>query len=331
MYSVSQKVFITRRVFDEAVDFLKNHLQVEENPDDRVLSPYELNARIQGVDGILTLLTDSISAELMVECPKLKVIANFAVGFDNIDIRCATEQGILVTNTPGVLTETTADFAWSLMLAAARRIVEADRFVREGKFDAWGPRTLLGHDVFGKVLGIIGLGRIGQAVAGRARGFGMRILFYEPHPVPDDVAAAFGAESVDLDVILRESDFVSLHVPLLEGTRHIIDDAALHSMKATAILVNTSRGPVVDEIALVRALKDGVIAGAGLDVYEREPALAEGLMALSNVVLAPHIASSSHETRLRMCMMASQNLLSGVSGDRPANLVNPDAWGNRRT
>ncbi len=331
MYSVSQKVFITRRVFDEAVDFLKNHLQVEENPDDRVLSPDELNARIQGVDGILTLLTDSISAELMVECPKLKVIANFAVGFDNIDIRCATEQGILVTNTPGVLTETTADFAWSLMLAAARRIVEADRFVREGKFDAWGPRTLLGHDVFGKVLGIIGLGRIGQAVAGRARGFGMRILFYEPHPVPDDVAAAFRAESVDLDVILRESDFVSLHVPLLEGTRHIIDDAALHSMKATAILVNTSRGPVVDEIALVRALKDGVIAGAGLDVYEREPALAEGLMALSNVVLAPHIASSSHETRLRMCMMASQNLLSGVSGDRPANLVNPDAWGNRRT
>ncbi len=331
MYSVSQKVFITRRVFDEAVDFLKNHLQVEENPDDRVLSPDELNARIQGVDGILTLLTDSISAELMVECPKLKVIANFAVGFDNIDIRCATEQGILVTNTPGVLTETTADFAWSLMLAAARRIVEADRFVREGKFDAWGPRTLLGHDVFGKVLGIIGLGRIGQAVAGRARGFGMRILFYEPHPVPDDVAAAFRAESVDLDVILRESDFVSLHVPLLEGTRHIIDDAALHSMKATAILVNTSRGPVVDEIALVRALKDGVIAGAGLDVYEREPALAEGLMALSNVVLAPHIASSSHETRLRMCMMASQNLLSGVSGDRPANLVNPNAWGNRRT
>ena len=328
---MSQKIFITRRVFDEAVSFLKNHVQVEGNPSDRVLSPDELEDRIQDVDGVLTLLTDSISPELMDRCTKLKVVANFAVGFDNIDISGASERGILVTNTPGVLTETTADFAWTLMLATARRIVEADRFVREDKFEAWGPRMLLGHDIFGKVLGVVGLGRIGQAVARRARGFGMRVLFYDPNPVPPDVAEDLRAKAVSMETILRESDFFSLHVPLLDSTRHLIDAAALRSMKPTAILVNTSRGPVVDENALVRALGANVIAGAGLDVYEREPALAEGLMALDNVVLAPHIASSSHETRLRMCMMAAQNLLSGLNGDRPANLVNPDAWDKRRS
>ncbi len=328
---MSRKVFITRRVFDEAVAFLKNHVQVDGNPTDRVLAPDELEGRVQDVDGVLALITDSISPELMDRCPKLKVVANFAVGFDNINIRGATERGILVTNTPGVLTETTADFAWTLMLATARRIVEADRFVKEGKFEAWGPRMLLGHDIFGKILGIVGLGRIGQAVARRARGFGMRVLYYDPHPVPAKVAADLEAESVALDAILRESDFLSLHVPLLDSTRHLINEDALRSMKPTAILVNTSRGPVVDESALVRALAADVIAGAGLDVYEREPVLAEGLMALDNVVLAPHIASSSHETRLRMCMMAGQNLLSGLKGNRPANLVNPDAWDTRRT
>ena len=367
-----QKVFITRRVFDEAVSFLKNHVQVDGNPTDQVLAPDALEEGIQDVNGVLALLTDSISPQLMDRCPKLKVIANFAVGFDNIDIKGATERGILVTNTPGVLTETTADFAWSLMLATARRVVEADikgatergilvtntpgvltettadfgwslmlatarrvveadRFVRAGKFDAWGPRMLLGHDIYGKVLGVVGLGRIGQAVARRAQGFGMRVLFYDPYPVGDDVAAELGAESVPMDTILRKSDFVSLHVPLLESTRHLIDDEALRSMKTTAILINTSRGPVVDENALVRALTADVIAGAGLDVYEFEPALVEGLMGLDNVVLAPHIASSSHETRLRMCMMAGQNLLSGLNGDRPANLVNPEAWDTRRS
>jgi glyoxylate reductase len=331
MFGVFQKVFITRRIFDEAVSFLKNHVQVDGNPTDQVLAPDALEEGIQDVDGVLALLTDSISPELMDRCHKLKVIANFAVGFDNIDIKGATERGILVTNTPGVLTETTADFAWSLMLATARRIVEADRFVRAGKFDAWGPRMLLGHDIYGKVLGLVGLGRIGQAVARRAQGFGMRVLFYDPYPVGNDVAAELGAESVPMDTILRQSDFVSLHVPLLESTRHLIDDEALRSMKTTAILINTSRGPVVDENALVRALTADVIAGAGLDVYEFEPALVEGLMGLDNVVLAPHIASSSHETRLRMCMMAGQNLLSGLNGDRPANLVNPAAWDTRRS
>ncbi len=327
---MSQKVFVTRRVFDEAVSFLQDSLEVDGNRSDRVLSPDELLSRVQGVNGVLALLTDSISPELMDRCPNLKVIANFAVGFDNIDIPGATERGILVTNTPGVLTETTADFAWSLMLAAARRVVEGDRFVREGQFGAWGPRLLLGHDVFGKVLGIVGLGRIGRAVARRAQGFGMRVLFYDPQAVPDVIVTDLGAEAMDMDAILRESDFVSLHVPLLEGTRHLIDRDALRSMKPTAILVNTSRGPVIDEEALVEALGSGEIGGAGLDVYEREPALAEGLTSLDNVVLAPHIASSSRETRLRMCMMAVENLVSGLTGNRPANLVNPEAWERRR-
>ncbi len=328
---VPGKIFVTRRVFDEAVSFLKEHVDVAGNRTDRVLDPDELEAGLSDVDGVLTLLTDSIDRDLMDRCPKLKVVANFAVGFNNIDIDAATERGILVTNTPGVLTETTADFAWTLMLATARRAVEGDRFVREGRFDAWGPRMLLGHDVFGKVLGIVGLGRIGQAVARRASGFGMRILACDAHPVPDDIVADLGVEVVSLDGLLKESDFVSLHVPLLDSTHHLVDDAALASMKETAILVNTSRGPIVDEKALVAALGSGTIAGAGLDVYEREPALEDGLTELDNAVLAPHIASSSHETRLRMCMMASQNLLAGLNGEHPANLVNAEAWEKRRS
>ncbi len=325
------KIFVTRRVFDEAVSFLKEHLNVDGNRTDRVLDPDELEASLSDVDGVLALLTDSIDQGLMDRCPKLKVVANFSVGFNNIDVDAATERGILVTNTPGVLTETTADFAWTLMLATARRVVEGDRFVREGRFDAWGPRMLLGHDVFGKVLGIVGLGRIGQAVARRASGFGMRILAYDTHPVPGDVVTNLGVTIVSLDELLKESDFVSLHVPLLDSTHHLVDDEALVSMKETAILVNTSRGPVVDEKALVAALRSGTIAGAGLDVYEHEPAIEDGLMKLDNVVLAPHIASSSHETRLRMCMMASQNLLAGLNREYPANLVNAEAWEKRRS
>ena len=325
------KIFVTRRVFDEAVSFLKEHLDVDGNRTDRVLDPDELEAGLSDVDGVLALVTDSIDRDLMDRCPRLKVVANFAVGFNNIDIDAATERGILVTNTPGVLTQTTADFTWTLMLATARRVVEGDRFVREGRFDAWGPRMLLGHDVFGKVLGIVGLGRIGQAVARRASGFGMRILAYDTQSVPGDVVANLGVEVVSLDELLKEADFVSLHVPLLDSTLHLVDDAALASMKETAILINTSRGPVVDEKALVAALGSGTIAGAGLDVYEHEPALEDGLMKLENAVLAPHIASSSHETRLRMCMMASQNLLAGLSGEHPPDLVNAEAWEKRRS
>lgn len=324
------RVFVTRRVFDESIDLLQESFDVEGNATDRILSPAELRSASAPVDGLLALLTDTIDARLMDACPRLRIVSNFAVGYNNIDLGAATERGILVTNTPGVLTETTADFAWCLLLGAARRVAEADRMVRAGQFDAWGPRMLLGHDVFGKVLGIVGLGRIGQAVARRASGFHMKVVYHDSHPVASEVAAAVHAERVDLEELYRRSDFISLHVPLLEETRHLLGDAAFKAMKPTCIVVNTSRGPVVDEQALVRALQSGWIAGAGLDVYEREPAIDEALLTMDNVTLAPHIASASHETRLRMCMMAAENLVAGLRGQRPANLVNEDVWGRRR-
>lgn len=319
-------VFITRGIFDEVVTWLKGHVGVEGNASDQVLAPGALRAAGRDADGVLSLLTDRIDAAVLEAWPRVRVIANFAVGYNNIDLDAATRRGVLVTNTPGVLTETTADFAWCLLMASARRVVEADRFTREGRFTAWGPRMLLGHDVFGKTLGLVGFGRIGQAVARRAGGFGMRILFYDPQPVPADVAAGLAARSASLEKILRESDFVSLHVPLMPETRHLLDDDAFGKMKPNSIVVNTSRGPVVDEKALVRALEQGRISGAGLDVYEREPEIEDGLLGSDRVVLAPHIASASHETRLRMCMMAAENLVAGLSGERPPNLVNPAAW-----
>ena len=324
------RVFVTRRVFDEAIDLLRESFDVEGNATDRILSPEELRSASAPVDGLLSLLTDTVDARFLDACPRLRVISNFAVGFNNIDLGAATARGILVTNTPGVLTETTADFAWCLLLGAARRVAEADRMVRAGLFDAWGPRMLLGHDVFGKVLGIVGLGRIGQAVARRASGFDMKVVYHDAQPVPSEIAEAVNAERVELEELYRRSDFISVHVPLLEETRHLLDEAAFKAMKPTCIVVNTSRGPVVDEKALVSALESGWIAGAGLDVYEREPAIEEALLTMDNVTLAPHIASASHETRLRMCMMAAENLVAGLRGQRPANLVNEDVWGHQR-
>lgn len=320
------RVFITRGIFDQVVTWLKGHAEVTGNASDHVLTTGELKAAAHDADGVLSLLTDRIDTAVLEEWPRVRVIANFAVGYNNIDLDAATRRGVLVTNTPGVLTETTADFAWCLLMATARRIVEADRFTREGRFTAWGPRMLLGHDVFGKTLGLVGFGRIGQAVARRAGGFGMRILFYDPQPVSDEVAAGLGAESASLERILRESDFISLHVPLMKETQHLLDDDAFGKMKPNCIVVNTSRGPVVDEKALVRALEQGRISGAGLDVYEREPQVEGGLLGSDRAVLAPHIASASHETRLRMCMMAAENLVAGLSGERPPNLVNAAAW-----
>jgi glyoxylate reductase len=320
------KVFITRGIFDEVVTWLKGHGDVEGNASDHVLTPQELTAAGRDADGILALLTDRIDDAVLEAWPRVRVIANFAVGYNNIDLDAATRRGVLVTNTPGVLTETTADFAWCLLMATARRVVEADRFTREGRFTAWGPRMLLGHDVFGKTLGLAGFGRIGQAVARRASCFGMRVLFYDAQPVPGEVAAGLGALPASLEQVLRESDFISLHVPLIPETHHLLDDDAFGKMKPNCIVVNTSRGPVVDEKALVRALEGGRISGAGLDVYEREPEIEDGLLASDRVVLAPHIASASHETRLRMCMMAAENLVAGLRGQRPPNLVNSAVW-----
>jgi glyoxylate reductase len=262
--------------------------------------------------------------------PQLQIVANVAVGFNNIDVDAANRAGVLVANTPGVLTETTADFAWALLMAAARRIPEADAFTRAGRFKVWHLKMFLGHDIFGKTLGIVGFGRIGQAVARRARGFSMTTQYYDPQPPPESVGREAGAKPVGLEALLKTSDFISVHVPLSEETHHLLNDRAFEMMKPTCIVVNTSRGPVVNEQALVRALKGGKIAAAGLDVYENEPEIDPELRQLDNVVLAPHIASASHETRLRMCMVGAENLLAALKGDRPPNLVNPEAWEHRR-
>lgn len=324
------KIFVARRVFDEAIGVLKQHAEVSGNPTDRVLTPAELKAAARDADGLLALLTDRIDADLLDACPRLRLVANFAVGFNNVDLAAANERGVLITNTPGVLTETTADFAWTLLMAAARRVVEGDRFVREGRFEAWGPKMLLGHDVYGKTLGLVGMGRIGQAVARRAGGFGMKVVFYDPFPIPESVAAELGAAPLSLEELYAQSDFISLHVPLLPETHHLLNDDAFAGMKPNCIVVNTSRGPVIDEKALVRALRSERIAGAGLDVYEREPEIDADLLTLDNAVLAPHIASGSHETRLRMCMMAGDNLIKGLAGKRPPNLVNANVWDRKR-
>ena len=296
-----------------------------------MLSKSELISHLREADGALTLLTDIINREVLEACPGLKVVANFAVGFNNVDIEAATELGVIVTNTPGVLTETTADFAWTLLMAAARRVVEADRFARAGKFKMWSPRMFLGHDVYGKTLGLIGLGRIGQAVARRASGFNMKVVFHDAEPIPEQVLQDLRVTPAPLEELLRISDFISVHVPLLAETKHLLSDRTFAMMKPTCVVVNTSRGPVVDEKALVRALKNGKIAAAALDVFEREPEIEPELFDIDNVVIAPHIASASHETRLKMCMMAAENLLASLKGNRPLNLVNPEVWGKRRS
>jgi len=322
-------VLVTKPVFPEAMEFLKSQVSIDANLDDRVLSKQELISRLQGKQGAVTLLTDIVDREVLESIPDVRIICNIAVGFNNVDIENASRLGILVTNTPGVLTETTADFAWTLLMAAARRIVEGDAFARSGQWNAWGLQMLLGNDVFAKTIGIVGFGRIGQAVARRAMGFGMKIQYYDSLPVPPE-AVPPGVRAVSLDHLLSTSDFISVHVPLLPETTHLLNDKTFAMMKPNCVVVNTARGPVIDEKALARALKSGKIAAAGLDVFEREPQIEPALLELQNVVLAPHIASASRETRLKMCMMAAENLVAGLKGEHPPNLVNPEALGNRR-
>jgi len=269
------------------------------------------------------MLMDPIG-ETVLSTPGLKAVSNVAVGFDNIDLEAATRNGVMVTNTPGILDETTADFAFTLIMAAARRVVQADNFVRGGHFKGWEIDMMLGVDVNHATLGLVGIGRIGRAVARRGRGFNMRVIYSDPNPLLPDVEREMGLARVDLPTLLAESDFVSLHTPLTERTTHLIGAAELAMMKPTAILVNTSRGPVVDEAALAEALKQHRIAGAGLDVYEREPSVHPGLLAAHNVTLAPHIASASNRTRSEMCGVAARNLVTGLRGGLPANLVNPE-------
>lgn len=300
------------------------------NTEDRVLTRDELLAKVKGLDGLLSLLTDRIDGELLDAAgPQLKIVANHAVGFDNVDLAAATARGVLITNTPGVLTEATADHAWALLFAVARRIPESERFLRAGKFKGWGPLMFLGGDVTGRTLGVVGAGRIGHAMALRSRGFEMRVLYADESTNPV-LEQEIGARRVELAELLRESDFVSLHVPLLPGTRHLINAATLRQMKPSAYLINTSRGPVVDEAALAAALRQGVLAGAALDVFENEPAVHPDLLALENVVLTPHTASATIATRGKMASMAANNLIAGLRGQQPPNLVNVEVWGKQR-
>ncbi|MCS7241528.1 MAG: glyoxylate reductase [Candidatus Caldatribacterium sp.] len=318
-------VFITRRIPEEGIRIVAEHCAVEVSDYDGVLPREVLLEKVRGRDGLLCLLTDTIDREVMEAAgPNLKVIANYAVGYNNIDVEEATRRGIMVTNTPGVLTETTADLAWALLMSVARRIVEADRFVREGKFRGWEPMLFLGTDVYGATLGIIGFGRIGQAMARRARGFNMRIVYYDIVRAPAHVERELHAEFRQLPELLQEADFVSIHVPLTKDTYHLIGERELRMMKRGAYLINTARGPVVDEKALVRALQEGWIQGAALDVFENEPEVEPGLLKLDNVVLAPHIGSASYATRTRMAVIAAENLVQALRGEVPKNLVNPE-------
>lgn len=319
------KVFVTRKILEEGLNMLKERYDVEVSDYDGVIPREMLLEKVKGVDALVSLLTDNIDAEVMDAAgPNLKIIANYAVGYNNIDVEEATKRGIMVTNTPGVLTETTADFAWTLLMAIARRIVEADRFVREGKFRGWEPMLLIGTDVHGATLGIVGFGRIGQAMARRALGFNMRVLYYDNSKVDEQIEKELRATFVDLPTLLKESDFVTLHVPLTKETHHLIGEKELKMMKKDAYLINTARGPVVDEKALVKALKEGWIKGAALDVFENEPEVEPELLKLDNVVLAPHIASASYATRSKMSVMVAENVIKALSGEVPPNLVNPE-------
>lgn len=319
------KIFITRQIPEAGIKLLKQKkYQLKISPHNRVLAKSELISYLKKdkYDALLCLLTDKIDSEIIDAAgSQLKIIANYAVGFDNIDLQAAKKSDIMVTNTPGVLTETVAEHAFALMLAIARRISEADRFVRAGKFDGWAPMLLLGNDVSKKTLGIVGLGRIGSAVASHAvRGFKMRVLYYD---VKRDIKfeKEFGAQYRKLNVLLRDSDFVTIHVPLLPATRHLIGAKEFRMMKKTAYLINTSRGPIVDEKALCSALKNNVIKGAALDVFEFEPKVAAGLDKLDNIILTPHIASATEETRSAMSELAAKNIIAALGGKKPANLV----------
>jgi glyoxylate reductase len=319
---MKEHVYITRKIPAPAVDLLRKRFEVTMNPEARNAQRREIKNALKDVHALLCLLTDKIDENLIAAAPNLRIVANMAVGFDNIDLEAASRHGIMATNTPGVLTDTTADLAWALILGVARRLVEAERYMREGDFTGWEPMLFMGGDVYGKTLGIIGFGRIGQGVAKRAAGFDMTVLYCDAAAAPATVEKKLKARRVSLSKLLRESDFISLHVPLTPKTHHLIGLDQLRAMKPSAYLINTSRGPVVDEKALTKALRSDIIAGAGLDVYEREPAMARGLSSLPNVILLPHIGSASIETRTKMALIAAENITEALSGRRPPNLLN---------
>ncbi len=319
------KVYVCRPLPSEALERLSGRTEVRMWDRDEIPPPREVLLREVGeIDGLVSLLTDRIDAELLDRAPRLRVVANVAVGFDNIDVPAATERGVVVTNTPGVLTETVADFTMALLLGTARRLVEADKYTRANRWKSWELMLFLGQDVHGATLGLVGLGRIGGAVARRAHGFGMRILYHDVIR-REDLEKELGITYRPFEEVLGEADFVSVHVPLMPETRHLIGREQLRMMKPTAVLINTSRGPVVDTMALAEALSDGTIWAAGLDVFEVEPVPSDHpLLALENVIVVPHIASASVVTRTKMAVMAVENLLAVLEGRRPEHLVNPE-------
>jgi glyoxylate reductase len=319
------RVLLMHPILDPGPAILAEAAEVISYPADRPLDEASIRQVAEGCVGIVTLLKDPIRATVL-STPGLKIVSNVAVGFDNIDVPAATAHKVMATNTPGVLDGTTADFAFTLLMATARRVVEADAFTRQGKYHGWEIDMFLGTDIYDTTLGIIGIGRIGRGVAHRAKGFNMRVIYYDPNPLAPELERDLGVARVDLARLLVESDFISVHVPLTPETQHLLSTAQFGQMKPSAILINTSRGPVIDEAALVEALNAKKIAGAGLDVYEREPAVHPGLIPLPNVVLAPHIASATVRTRSEMSAMAARNMATGVRGGKPPNLLNPEVF-----
>ncbi len=323
------KILVTQKVPDAAYPLLEEIGDVEANMQEGVIWTYEeLLRRGPNHDYIYSLLTDNIDARFLEACragtPRLKMVANMAVGYNNIDVEAATRLGIAVSNTPGVLSDTTADLAFALLMATARRIPEAERYLRAGKYTGWGPLLFCGAEVHNATLGLIGAGRIGKIVAKRASGFDMKVIYYDVYPMSPEDEATYNMTYMPMDDVLKQADFVSVHTPYMPSTHHLISERELSLMKPSAILINTARGPIVDEKALVRALQGGTIAGAGLDVFENEPAVEPELKSMENVVILPHIASASLKTRTLMATMASDNIVAHFHGQRPPNILNPE-------
>ncbi len=318
-------ILVTREVFDETLAYLSQHCEVEANQQDMAFSPDALVQRLASKDGVMCSLTDRIDAGLLSACPQIRAVANIAVGYNNIDLAACTARGVMATNTPGVLDDSTADLAWALMLATARRMTEVEGRIRAGEWTGWKLKQWLGVDVHHATLGIIGMGRIGQVIAKRAMGFDMKVIYSNRKRVAPDIEQRLNATYVSRDELLKQADFVVLQVPYSPETHHLIGAAELKAMKPTAILINSTRGGVVDDAALIAALTNGTLRGAGLDVFENEPKLNPGFLQLKNVVLTPHIGSSTEATRRAMAMTAAKNLVAALTGGTPPNLLNPEA------
>ena len=317
------KVLVTREIFDDVLDYLRNHFEVTDNQSDKPMDAETLAANLAGKTGAMTTLVDRVDAQLLARCPTLKAVCNIAVGFNNIDLAACSKAGVMATNTPGVLDDSTADFTWALILATARRVVESDAHLRAGQWKGWYLKQFLGADVHHATLGILGFGRIGRRVARRALGFDMKVLYHDTQPADAATERSCNAAFVGMDELLSRADILTIHVPYAPATHHLVSGRVLRRMKPGAILIHASRGGVVDDAALVEALKSGRVAGAGLDVFENEPSLNPAFLAMKNVVLTPHIASSSEATRHAMAMLAAQNLVAALTTGTPPNLLNP--------